>query len=160
MVQNGILTLDLLEYQPKEKSQPFDIKDGLTHGMILVEKEFRLFLSQMDWEFFRGKPVAVACTEDAIVPQWAFMAISAKLQGIASEIALATPDQLNLRLWRESIESSDFSHLKGQRVVVQQNSHIAPELYMSITEKLKPWVAALFYGEAGLPKVIYKRKEK
>ncbi|WP_372489927.1 hypothetical protein [Chitinophaga sedimenti] len=32
-----------------------------------------------------------------------------------------------------------------------------PSLYITITDKLKPLVKTLMYGEAGLPKVIYKR---
>lgn len=60
----------------------------------------------------------------------------------------------------KSLESADFSHLEGHKIVVRQNRHIAPELYVTVTSILKPLVETLLYAEAGLPKVIYKSKEK
>ena len=159
-MMKDIFVLDLLDYRPVEPSILFDIKMGLTHGTILVEREFRSFLAGTDWEIYKDKPVAIQCTEDAVVPQWAYMSVTEKLQGIASDIAFAEPETMDVQLWSACITSADFSRFKGQKVVVRQDQLIPPELYVVATCKLKPLVATLMYGEVGLPKVIFKSKEK
>lgn len=154
---NGIITVDLLDYEPETKSLFFDIKEGLFMGLMLKEKEFRDFLAGFDWEIYRNKPVAIGCTADAIIPLWAYMSIAEKLSDMASQMDYTTAEILDLQLWKQRIEMADFSHLAGHKVVVRQSQKIAPSLYVAITNKLKPLVKTLMYGEAGLPKVIYKK---
>lgn len=155
--RSGIITVDLTDYEPEVKSVSFDIKNGLVMGLILKEKEFRTFLSETDWEIYRNKPVAIECTADTIIPTWAYMSIAEKLCGISTQMDYTTPELLDISLWKKQIETCDFSHLEGQKVVVRQSQKIAPQLYVAITGKLKPLVKTLMYGEAGLPKVIYKK---
>ncbi|MCF1192221.1 DUF2480 family protein [Mangrovimonas sp. AS39] len=156
---NEMVTVDLLDFKPKEKSLLFDIKEGLFMELLLKEKEFRTFLSKINWEIFRDKYVAIGCTSDAIVPMWAYMVIADKLSEVASGYAYSTPEQLDIDLWRTNILSTDFNHLFHQKVVVRQSQQVPPELYIAITSKLKPLVRTLMYGEAGLPKVILKNKK-
>lgn len=154
---NVIITVDLADYEPESKSLFFDMKDGLVMGMLLKEKDFRDFLAGVDWEIYRNKPVAIGCTTDAIIPMWAYMSVAEKLCGIASQMDYTTAEMLDLQLWKQNIEVADFSHLAGQKAVVRQSQKIAPPLYVAITDKLKSLVKTLMYGEAGLPKVIYKK---
>lgn len=67
--------------------------------MILIEKEFRGFLVSADWEIYWGRPVAIQSTEDAIIPQRVYMGITERLHGVASGIAYAAPEILDIRLW-------------------------------------------------------------
>ncbi|TNE79944.1 MAG: DUF2480 family protein [Bacteroidetes bacterium] len=153
---NGIVTVDLLDYRPTEMAVVFDIKEGLYMGLIVKEKEFRSFLSEHDWEQYQGKPVAILCSVDSIIPTWAYMAVAEKLSDVASHIEFTSPELMDIRLWTELIMQADFESLRGQKVVVRQSSKLAPQLYVAITQVLKPLVKTLMYGEAGLPKVIYK----
>lgn len=154
---SGILTVDLNDFRPKEKSVFFDIKEHLYMGLMLKEKDFKESLAMIDWESFRNKPVAIGCSVDAIIPLWAYMVLADKLDGVTTRVAYTSPDALDLQLWKENIEHADFSYLQDKKVVVKADQQIAPALYLAVTSKLKPMVKSLMYGEAGLPKVICKR---
>lgn len=155
---SGILTVDLLEYKPREAAVFLDIKDFLYEEMILREKDFKEQLATTDWEKYRNKPVALGCTADAIVPSWAYMSFACYLEGVASHIDYCEAEALDLSLWKRNIEAASFDHLQNKKVVVRAYNNLAPALYMSISQKLKPIVKSLMYGEAGLPKVIWKNK--
>lgn len=154
---SGILTIDLIDYEPKQKSLFIDIKDYLYQGMIIKEKEFKAALTETDWEQYSNRPVAISCTEeDSIIPTWVYMSLASQLDSIASSICYCKPEELDLKIWNSNIEKADFDHLANKKVVVRARVDMHPSLYFSITQKLKPIVKTLMYGEAGLPKVIYK----
>ena len=46
----------------------------------------------VDWKQYDGKMVAVHCSTDAIIPMWAFMLVSSKLSGYASEVYFGNRD--------------------------------------------------------------------
>src|SRR5712671_6588161 len=88
VAESGIITLDLEKYYPKGEHIVFDMKDQLFMGMILKEKDFREALKRMDWSVYKDKNIAVTCTEDAIIPVWAWMLVAAYLQPVAREIVM------------------------------------------------------------------------
>ncbi|WP_422354923.1 DUF2480 family protein [Roseivirga pacifica] len=155
---SGIITVDLLDFAPKEQCLSFDIKNLLYQGLIIREKEFKILLNDTNWELFRNKPVAIGCSEDTIIPPWVYMMLSSKLNSVNSRAEFCSPEELNLQLWKENIQNADFNHLANEKVVVRAHTGIAPSIFMKMTEKLTPVVQTLMYGEAGLPKVIWKRK--
>lgn len=154
---SGIITLDLLKYAPTEEIVLLDIKDFLFMEMIIKESEFRKLIDAKDWSLFKYKLVAVSCSTDAIIPTWAYMVIACRLQGNAFRFDYLNPESMKLQLWKENLLNADFSHLSDQKVVIRANASISPSLYLLITDRLKPLVKTLMFGEAGLPKVIYKK---
>jgi len=126
-------------------------------GMILKEKEFKESLSNVNWSFYENKAVAVGCTTDAIIPVWAYMTIANYLYEFAVEIDYTTVSLLRLQLWKRNITKSVFSGFSDEKVVIRANSTIDPSLYVLATQHLKPFVKTLMFGEAGMPKVIYKK---
>ena len=152
----GILTVDLHDYAPEQSFVVFDLKELLFHGLILKEKEFKEGLATMDWNQFQDQWVAVTCSEDAIIPPWAYMMVASKLHGLAARVQFGDAHALYVQAWQERLTQSDFSHLKGEKVVVRASPGLDPALYTAITHLLMPLVKGLMYGEAGLPKVIAK----
>ncbi|QBQ40777.1 DUF2480 family protein [Sphingobacterium psychroaquaticum] len=153
---SGIITVDLLDYEPKEKSFFLDIKPFLFMEMIVKEKEFKAALETYDWLSLKGRSVAVGCSVDTIIPTWAYMLLVNNLMGIATHIDFCSAAALDRLLWRDAVLATDFSYLTGEKVVVRARPNLDPSLYMAAAEKLKPVVKTLLYGEAGMPKVIAK----
>src|SRR5580698_7651316 len=83
---SGLVTLDPAQFYPVGERIVYDIKDNLFQGLILREKDFREFVKMHDWSQYQGKYVAVTCTEDAIVPAWAYMLLANKLAPYAAEV--------------------------------------------------------------------------
>lgn len=154
---SGIITLDLMDYRPKEDIFFLDIKEFLFMGLIIKEKEFKEALAAYDWEDLRDKVVAIGCSEDTIVPTWVYFMLAERLHGIAERIDFREVKEVENLLWRDVIMQSDFTHFEGKKVVVKANPTINPDLFMLAVDKLMPVVATLMYGEAGMPKVIYKK---
>ncbi len=157
--KSGIVTVDLMDFAPKQEVMFFDIKNHLYMEMIIKEVEFRKSIESVDWDSFRNKLVAIGCSIDAIIPTWVYMLIADKLHGIAHFADYSSENELKLQIWKRNIINADFSHLIDQKVVVRASSTHDPSLYMLVTDKLKPIVKTLMYGEAGMPKVIYKRNK-
>lgn len=153
---SGIVALDLLDYKPILSVIPLDLKEHLYMEMIVKEKEFRASVAELDNTCFKDKAVAVFCSTDAIIPDWAYMVIADKLTPDAAYIDFCNPQELHNQLWSARILQADLSHFTNKKVVVKSRPNIAPELFMAVTQRLKPLVKTLMYGEIGLPKVILK----
>jgi len=154
--QLGLITLDPLEHQPTLKAKTLDISQFLFSGLMLKEKEFKEQIQGFDWSQFQDEYVAVYCSTDAIVPSWAYMVIGNKLSSTAAGMAFMKAEEFDLSRWQQALESMDLKIYKDQKVVVRAHTAIDPSIYLLLTHLLKPVVKALYYGEAGLPKVIFK----
>lgn len=153
---SGILTFDLYDFKPAEDAVLLDLKDFLYLGLILKEKEFKEALAAYDWEQLRGKAVAITCSEDSIIPTWAYMMLAHRLSGIAILYDYCSAEALDLKRWKIAVLQADITIYRGAKVVVRAYPAMDPALYLAATELLLPYVSTLLYGEAGLPKVIAK----
>src|ERR1700739_1096687 len=86
VAQSGLVTLDPAAFYPAGERVVYDIKDNLYMGLILREKDFREFVKAHDWTQYQDKYVALTCSEDAIVPAWAFMLLANKMAPYAAEV--------------------------------------------------------------------------
>lgn len=155
---SGIIALDLIDYKPSIIVTEFDIKDLLYMNLIVKEKEFRALLSQMDLTPYQGKAIAFICSVDAIIPQWVYMSLAEKFEGVATYIDFKDKESIIVDLWKENLSKTDLSSYNNQKVVVRAREEVAPALYMAAASLLKPIVKTLMYGEIGMPKVIYKQQ--
>jgi hypothetical protein len=153
---SGIITIDLLDYKPKMEVIVLDIKEHLFMGMIVKEKEFKESISEADFSIYNGKAAAVICSEDAVIPPWAYMMLIEKLHLHALYIDLNSPEDMLLDFWKKNLMNADLNQYENQKVVVKARPDIDPALYLLASLLLKPLVKSLMYGEAGMPKVIFK----
>ena len=65
------------------KCLELDFTDWLWRGVVVREKEFRASIKALDTEVYQGVGVAISCSKDALVPDWAWMLISSKLNNAA-----------------------------------------------------------------------------
>jgi hypothetical protein len=157
---SGLITIDLEEYYPKGESGVFDLKDYLFRGLILKEKDFRAALQELDWEQYRDKNVAITCSADAIIPRWAFMLVATYLQPIAKEIVFGDEKALQQTLLLKNMSAINGEDYADKRVIVKGCGDVdIPEAaYVEITNKLRPYVKSIMYGEACSNVPIFKKK--
>jgi hypothetical protein len=160
-VAESVLTsLDLEEYYPKGETAVFDLKDHLFMGLILKEKDFRAALQTYDWEQFRDKNVAITCSADAIIPMWAYMLVASNLEPVAKEVVFGEEKDILKTLLLRNLATIKGEEFTDKRVVVKGCGDVAiPEAaYVEITNKLRPYVKSIMYGEPCSTVPIFKRK--
>lgn len=156
---SGLVTLDLEDYYHPGERIVYDLKDNLYMGLILKEKDFRAFLTEHDWSQYAGKNVALTCSEDAIIPTWAYMLLTLKLQPHANTIVFGTLADLEEKLYFDAIARLNPETYRDARVVVKGCSKIPvpTAAYVELTRVLRPVVQSLLFGEPCSTVPLYKR---
>lgn len=159
---SGLVTLDLEDYYDRHERVVYDIKENLFMGLVLKEKDFREFLKTNDWSVYIGKNVAITCSEDAIIPTWAYMLLAIYLEPHANMVVFGDLTDLEKKLYGEVLAKIDFEQFRNARVVVKGCSkfEIPTEVYVELTRKLKPIVKSLMFGEPCSTVPLYKQALK
>lgn len=160
VAQSKLVTFNLEDYYPKGERKVIDLKDWLYEGFILREKEFRNFLAEYNWEQYSNAFVALTCSTDAIVPGWAYMLVTTKLQPYAKKIVQGSLEDLETNLYQNIIANLDLSPYVDSLVIIKGCSHkpVPPNAYLQLTERLMPVAKSIMYGEACSSVPLYKRK--
>ncbi len=153
--ESGLVQIDLGQLS-EIKCVEIDFTDWLWKGMIVKEKEFRDKAKDLNPENFVGLGVGLTCTEDAIVPDWAWMLISATLS-TSEFVVVGGLENAQAESLKRAIESLSPEEYLGKRVVIRgcSNSGGANSL-LQIQQKLQPFVKSLMFGEACSTVPIYK----
>ena len=159
VAESGLITFDLEEYYPKGTIKVFDLKEYLFMGLILKEKDFRAALQTTDWASYTDAHVAVTCSADAIIPMWAYMLIASYLQPVAKDVVFGDEAKLISTLLLKNLAVVNGEEYTDKRVVVKGCGDVAvPEAaYVEITNKLRPFVKSIMYGEPCSTVPIYKK---
>ncbi len=161
VASSGLVTLDLEELYHSGERVVYDLKDNLFMGMILKEKDFREFLKTHDWTQYTGKNVAIVCSEDAIVPTWAYMLLAVNLEPYAHAFVFGDLQALEEKLFLEALEKIDPETYRDARVVVKGCSKVPvpTAAYVELTRRLRPVVQTLLFGEPCSTVPLYKRSK-
>ena len=161
VAQSGLVTLDPASFFPTGERLVYDIKDNLYMGLILREKDFREFVKEHDWAQYAGKNVAITCTEDAIVPAWAFMLIANKMAPFAKEVVFGDAAVLETVLFEKALASLDVEQYRDQRIVIKGcgDKEVPVSAYVELTKRLTPVAKSIMFGEPCSTVPIYKRKD-
>lgn len=154
----GIVSIDLADYLQENEWVEFDFSPFLIEGLMVKEKEFKAHVAAFDWNQFKDKKVAVYCSTDAILPSWIFMFLACALTGIAKQVTYGRIHENAINDWENQLQKRSFNEYKDKKVVIIARPGIPAAIYIQISQRLKPIVKTLMYGEVGLPKVIWKRK--
>lgn len=160
VAQSGLISFDLEKFYPQGERVLIDIKENLWQGIALKEKDFRAFIKENDWSDYQDKYVAIICSEDAIIPTWAYMLMASALNGIAKKVVFGNLENLENEIFIEVINNLDLSEFEDKRVIVKgcSNLPIPTNSYVKLTEKLIPVVKNLMFGEACSSVPLYKKK--
>ena len=159
--ESGIIQLDLADFKPKNELVGIDLSERLYQGLILKEKDFRLWLKENNWQQYEGKAVFIYCSTEAIIPTWAYMLVISKLMPYTEQILAGTRTDLEKKMIQDNIVSMDLSTMTDQRVIIKGCSDIAsPEFAMSeLVRVLQPVVKSIMYGEPCSTVPIFKKKK-
>lgn len=154
-----LVTIDLEEYYHQGERVVYDLAQNLFQGMILREKDLREFVKEHDWSQYEGKNVALTCTEDAIVPTWAYMLLATKLNGIAHKVVMGSLEVLEYALYQEALSKIDLESFRDKPVVIKGCGKLpVPEsAYVELTMLLNPYVKSIMYGEPCSTVPVYKK---
>lgn len=160
VAESGLVSLDLAQYLPKNDIVVFDIKPYLFMELILKEKDFRASLSSIDWSVYQDKIVGIFCSTDAIIPMWANMLIVSNLSSYATAVYFGDENKTREFVLLEAIQNIDAAVFNEQRVVVKGCGDvvIGESAYVAITQKLRPVVKSIMYGEPCSTVPVYKKK--
>lgn len=159
VANSGLITLNLEEHFPQREIVSFDLKDYLFMEMILKERDFRTALKEHDWTRYEGKILTIFCSADAIIPVWAYMLTAAYAEPYAADIYQGTPEDYLKSVYRELIQSTDYSRYDGKRIVIKgcSNKPVPPAAYLALTAALRPYAQSIMYGEPCSTVPIFKR---
>ncbi|MEY4278482.1 MAG: hypothetical protein RL377_486 [Bacteroidota bacterium] len=160
VAESGLVTIDLSSFIPSNEIVLFDIKPYLFMELILKEKDFRAALLSTDWSVYQDKVVGVYCSTDAIIPMWANMLIVSNLQPIAKAVYFGNEERVREQVLFENILQVNAADYTDQRVVIKGcgETPIGESAYIAITQKLRPVVKSIMYGEPCSTVPVYKRK--
>jgi len=160
VAESGLITLDLASFIPANEIVLFDIKPFLFMELILKEKDFRAALASLDWNQYQDKIVGIYCSTDAIIPMWANMLIVAALTPIAKGVYFGEEKKVREQVLLENISLLNAADYTDQRIVVKGcgDTPIGESAYVAITQKLRPTVKSIMYGEPCSTVPVYKKK--
>lgn len=160
-VANSVLQVfDLEDYFPKQPIVELDISQWLFGGFILKETEFRDQLKQHDWSHYKDTYVALYCSEDAILPAWAYALVSVHLEPFALKVINGTKKDVLLSVYQKTLEMLDYTPFRDKPVILKgcSNKPVPQEVYVMATQKLVPFAKSIMFGEACSAVPLYKKK--
>ena len=158
IAESGLVNFDISDLVPKGKRIGIDIKDFLWEGLILKEKDFREKIKNIDTEVYKDAFVYIYCSEDAVIPLWAYFLITSQITTVTKKIVFGNREDLDILLMHNAIQTYDFTELQDKRVLVKgcSEQEIPQNAYIELVEQLKPIVKSLMFGEACSNVPIFK----
>ena len=159
ITESGLISLDLAAYKPTQTILGIDIAEQLWQGLVLKEKDFRLWIKENDWTFYSGKAVYIHCSADAIIPTWAYMLIASKLVTNAVLFLVGSKEDIQKQLITQNIKNEILAPFIDARVIIKGCSDIpcADFAMVELVKHLQPVLKSLMFGEPCSTVPIYKK---
>lgn len=159
VANSSIVTFDLEEYYQPGERVLIDIKDRLFQGLILKEKDFRDFVKTANWAEYHEKFVAITCSEDVIIPTWAYMLLASSLQPHAKKIVFGSLSELEAAIYHDTLAQIDWTAFQDSKVVIKGCSKVPvpASAYVEATTLLRPYAASIMFGEPCSTVPVFKR---
>ena len=161
VAESSLVTIDFDEFINQEKIIVFDLKMWLKDELILIEKDFRNNVDNHNWKNYNDHLVLIQCSNNAIIPHWAYLLISSKLKANGINNFIGSEEDYNNCSIINSINNIDLDEFKEKSVIVKGCSNYANKnyYYSLIVDKIQNEVKSLMFGEACSSVPIFKRKK-
>lgn len=159
VANSNLVIIDLEDFYDNAERVLIDIKEQLYQGLVLREKQFREFIKTTDWSVYKGRNVAISCSSDAIVPNWAYMLLTTALQPYVKNLVFGDLDDLDNHLFRDAINKLKMQDFSNAKVVIKGCSKIKVPVsaYVEITNKLLPVASSIMFGEPCSTVPVFKK---
>ena len=157
--KSGIITIDLDDVNIPDNLFEIDIKNWLHDELFLKEKEYRNNIINHDWSKYKNGYVFIHCSSDAIIPTWAYMLISSKIEEVTDKVVIGDLKKIYDLIFNEYLSDLDFTKFTNKSVIVKGCSReiIPLSAYHTLTTKLKPFAKSIMYGEACSAVPVFKK---
>jgi hypothetical protein len=150
VAQSGLISLDIESFYPEATISSFDLRPHLFMDLILKEADFRQSLIDLDPTNFEHSYVAVYCSNEAIIPQWAWMLVVTRLSPHCKGIFFGYPEQVKQQITMQNLSMHAWTQYEGKKVLIKGcgDPSSSAHYYLSITQYLLPYADRIMYGEA------------
>ena len=146
---SGLIQVDLGSLLTPRSTAAVDLAAWLDQGIVLREKAFRQQVSEWDASELEGHVVALHCSSEAILPDWAWMLVAAKLQSLDAYSLVGSLDEAQSQAWRLAVQTIDLDTYRDQRVIVKGCATAGgPATLVAFTQRIGTVVRSLMFGEA------------
>ena len=159
-VENSSLkTIDLDLLVPKTPRVISDIKNWLKNDLILIEKDFRELIKNHNWNQYLGKYVSIQCSNNAIIPDWAFLLVSKSLKELEIENFIGSLYVMEHIIMKKTIDKLNLSSFKNKSIIIKGCSRksIPKASYSFLIDRLQPIAKKIMFGEACSSVPIFKK---
>lgn len=150
VAQSSLKVFDLEDLYVPGARTIIDLSQWLYEGLILREKEFRAALNEVDWSIYKDHHIALNCSSESILPQWAYTLVATHLSLEARTVAVGSLESLEIVLYEKQLAQVDFSEYAGVPVILKgcSNRPVPQQAYLTAAIQLKKVAKKLMYGEA------------
>jgi len=158
--KSKIMTIDFNDFLGHTIFEVIDLKNWLKDEFILVESDFREKIKSFNWEVLKEKTVLIQCSNDAIIPHWAYLLISSKLTEFEIKNFIGNQNEFKNYQIIDGIKNLDEKLFIDKPVIIKGCSDISDNnyFYSLIIEKLQPIAKSIMFGEACSAVPVFKRK--
>ena len=158
--KSKIMTVDFNDFLGDTIFEVIDLKNWLKDEFILIESDFREKIKSFNWEVLKEKTVLIQCSNDAIIPHWAYLLISSKLTEFEIKNFIGNQNEFKNYQIIDGIKNLDEKLFIDKPVIIKGCSDISDNnyFYSLIIEKLQPIAKSIMFGEACSAVPVFKRK--
>tara|TARA_B100002019_G_scaffold112402_1_gene96776 strand:- start:130 stop:636 length:507 start_codon:yes stop_codon:yes gene_type:complete len=158
--KSKIITIDFNDFLGHTIFEVIDLKNWLKDEFILIESDFREKIKSFNWEVLKEKTVLIQCSNDAIIPHWAYLLISSKLTEFEIKNFIGNQNEFKNYQIIDGIKNLDEKLFIDKPVIIKGCSDISDNnyFYSLIIEKLQPIAKSIMFGEACSAVPVFKRK--
>ena len=115
---SGIMTIDFDDLLVPNIFE-IDLKNWLIDDLFLVEKKFRKAINSHSWSKYSDSYVCIFCSNDAIIPQWAYMLISSKISDVTNKVVIGKSRQLYEKIYHDLINKLNINDYENKSVIIK-----------------------------------------
>ena len=157
VAESGLIQLQLSELIEIDCVE-LDFTSMLHEGQVVIEKNFRTSIEVLNVTSYAGKGVGLTVSDEAIIPDWAWMVLTSKLSESAFVVVGGLEGARDEAL-RRAIESIDLSEYQDRRVIVRGcDKASGPEALLLFQSKIQPVAKTIMFGEACSTVPVFKKK--